>query len=463
MRLLQSTISALGVITLLSACATTDMAEVEAETKSQAAQSLPDTPFTWKAAQEKIGDVDVAWVARIGDKTLSRLVDEAQVNNRDLQAAAANVERAQALARQAGAALEPQLGLSAGGGGSGNLDGQSGGNLNLGVQASWELDIWGKARSGQQAAYESAQAAEADYTYSQHSLAAGVSRAYFIAIEANRQEDLAQKIVGALGETQRIVQLQYDNGLANQQDLSLIKSDSATARDSLLAAQGGKRDALRALELLLGRYPGADIEVRTSLPPVPASPGAGIPSEILERRPDIIAAERRIAASINGVNQAKAAKLPSVSLSGSLGGSSGGLSSLLNPANLAWQAASSLLVPISSGGALDAQIDVATAEQKAAVAAYAQTALTAFGEVENALDSGVVLRQREDALSESVREADKALKVAQLRFDEGESDLLNVLSIQQRLFGAEASQIAIERAQLDQFVALNLALGGDWR
>ena len=284
-----------------------------------------------------------------------------------------------------------------------------------------------------------------------------------MAIEASRQQELAEKIVAALDETQRIVQLQYDNGLANQQDLSLVKSDAASARDSLAAAQGGRRDALRALELLLGRYPGADIDVRKTLPSTPRAPGAGIPSEILERRPDLVAAERRIAASINNVNQAKAAKLPSLSLSGSFGGSSSGLSSLLSPGNLAWQAASSLLVPIADGGARDAQIEVNTAEQKAAVAQYAQAALTAFGEVESALDSGVVLRQREDALNESVIEAEKALKVAQLRFDEGESDLLDVLQIQQRLFGAEASQIAIERAQLDQFVALNLALGGDWR
>ena len=196
---------------------------------------------------------------------------------------------------------------------------------------------------------------------------------------------------------------------------------------------------------------------------VPSPPGARVPSEILERRPDLVAAERRIAASINGVNQAKGAKLPGVSLSGSFGGASDALSNLLNPVNLAWKAASSLLVPAIDGGARDAQIDVASAEQSAAVAAYAQAALTAFGEVESARDGGVVLRKREQALNEAVREAEKALKVAQLRFDEGESDLLDVLTIQHRLLGAEASQIAIERAQLDQFVAFNLALGGDWR
>ncbi len=463
MRILKSTVSALAVVTMLSACATDTSEIVRAEARNEGRQSLPSTPISWQMAQYSVGNVNVAWIARIGDETLSNLVEEAQVNNRDLQAAAANVERSQALAKQANAALSPQLNLTAGTGGSGNLDGQSGGNFNLGLQASWELDIWGKLRDGKQAAYDSLQAAEADYTFSQFSLAAGVARSYFIAIEANRQENLANKIVETVNETQRIVQLQYDNGLANQQDLSLVKSDAATARDSLLAAQNGKRDALRALELLLGRYPGADIDIRKTLPNVPAAPGAGVPSELLERRPDLIAAERRIAASINGLNQAKAAKLPTLALSGAFGGSSNELSNLLSPTNLAWQAASSLLVPVIDGGARNAQIDLSTAEQKAAVASYAQAALTAFGEVEGALDSGFVLRQREEALRDSVNGAQKALNVAQLRFDEGETDLIDVLTIQQRLFGAEANLIAIERAQLDQFVALNLALGGDWR
>lgn len=463
MRLITNTVSALAMLGLLAACATTDIESKRSEAKTEATASLPDVPGSWQAVADNVGDVDVGWVSTFRDKTLSRLVDEAQDNNRNIQAAAANVDRARALATQAGAALAPQIGLSAGGGGSGNLSGQSAGNVNVGVQASWELDIWGRVKSGQQAAFESAEAAEADYIYSQHSLAAGVARSYFIAIEAGRQEQLTQKIVDALTETQRIVQVQFDNGIANQQDLSLVKSDAATARDGLAAAQGGKRDALRALEILLGRYPGADVEVRTTLPQVPRAPGAGIPSEILERRPDLVAAERRIAAAINTVDQSKAAKLPSISLSGSFGGASSGLSSLLSPGNLAWQAASSLLVPLSDGGARDAQIEVSSADQRAAVAAYAQAALTAFGEVENALDSGVVLREREAALADAVNEAEKALKIAQLRFDEGESDLLDVLSIQQRLFSSEANQISIERAQLDQVVALNLAMGGDWR
>ena len=462
MRTLSYSVSTLVLASILSACATTDVESVRGKAAIEAKASLPDLPMNWQTVATEVGDVDVGWVAVFNDLVLSGLVAEAQANNRQLQVAAANVDRAQALARQAGAALSPQLGLSAGGGASGNLDGASLGNLNLGLQASWELDIWGRIQSGEQAAFESAEAARADYTYSQHSLAAAVSRAYFLAIEAKRQLELTQKIVDVLDDTRNIVQVQFDNGVANQQDLSLINSDVASARDSFEAAKGAGRNALRSLEVLLGRYPGADIDVRNSLPPIPAPPGAGIPSEILERRPDLVAAERRIASRINTVYQDKAAKLPSISLSSSLGGSSSALSSLLSPTNLAWKAASNLLLPISDGGRADAQVDLATADQRAAVATYAQTALQAFSEVETTLDAGVVLRNREIALTEAAKEAEIALNIAQLRFDEGETDLLNVLQIQQRLFSAEANQIAIERAQLDQFVSLNLALGGEW-
>lgn len=452
----------LALAVLLSGCATTPET-VTKEAKSFAQTSVTNVPTDWATVGKRLGDVQVNWVTALGDSTLSKLVEEAQSNNKNLQTAAANVDRSWALAKQAGAALFPQVGLSASRNDSGNLNGASAGSFNVGVQASWELDMWGRISSGQQAAVQSAESAEADYKFAQYSLAAGVARSYFIAIEAQRQKILATDVVDAISKITNIVQVQFDNGVATQQDLSLARSDLAKAKDSLASAKGGKRDALRALELLLGRYPGADIEIRTELPAVPAPPPAGIPSAILERRPDIIAVERRIAASINTVNQAHAAKLPTVSLSGSLGGASNSLSNLLSPTNVAWQLASSLLIPIVDGGASSSAIEIANADQKAAVAAYANAALKAFGEVETALDQGVVLRERKGALNEAVSEIKTALKIAELRFNEGESELLEVLQIQQRKFAAQSNLISLERSELDQFINLNLALGGNWK
>ena len=425
--------------------------------------ALPDAPAYWAQIGEDVGPVQVGWVQAFGDPVLAALIEEGLANNNSLVAAEANVARSWALAKQAGAALTPNVGLTAGGGGTGIADGGSTGDINVGLQASWELDVWGRIRSGRSAAVSSAQAAEADYSFAQQSVAAAIARSYFLSIEANQQTDVAKGILDALERTKRIVDVQFENGLATAQDVALVKSDLATAEDAVATAEGGQRDATRALELLLGRFPGAELDVGAQLPAAPAPPPAGLPSEILERRPDLVAAERRIAAAISSVNQAKAARLPSISLTGGVGGSSDDLSNLLNPSNIAWQAASSLLVPIIDGNSLEAQVEVTSADQKAAVAAYADAALQAFAEVESSLDQGEVLRDRQRALDAAKTESEEALRLAQLRFNAGESDLLDVLAIQQRVFTAQRNALSVQRLQLDQYVDLNLALGGDWR
>ena len=445
----------------VTGCANT--AGVRAESQAAARSQVPEAALTWDNVQESVGDVRIGWIAAYDDPVLVSLVNEAQLNNKNLQAAAAGVDEARALARQAGAAVTPSVGLSAGGQRSGIVDGGSDGALSIGLEASWEADVWGRVKSGQQAAAESAKAAEADYRYTQHSIAAAVARSYLVSIEAQLQENLAEETVKTLTELNRIVQVQADNGLASQQDVSLARADLASSKDSFISAQGGKRDALRALELLLGRYPGADIELRDSLPTIPAPPPAGIPSEILERRPDLVAAERRVAAAFNSTNAAEAARLPRFSLSASLGGSSSDLSNILNPANLAWSLATNLVAPLIDGGLGEAQVDAASAQQKQAIAAYADAAQTAFGEVETALDQGVVLRDRRTALLEADGESKEALRIANVLFKEGETSLLDVLQIQQRVYGTQSSLLSIERSQLSQFVDINLALGGDWR
>ncbi len=445
----------------LAACASITSRE---EAGAAARADLPDIPETWAAAQDAVGDVEVGWIAAFEDETLTSLVREAQANNKNIQAAAANVERSWALARQAGAALQPNVNLTAGGTQAGGVTGagQGGGSANLGLQVNWELDVWGRIRSGQQAAAASAEAAQADYRFSQYSLAAAVARAYFLSIEAGIQTDVVQNTVNALTETNRIVSAQYTEGLASSQDLALAQSDLSSARANLAAIEGSRRDALRALEVLLGRYPTADLDVRASLPATPPTPPAGIPSELLERRPDIIAAERQVAAAFNSLDQAKAAKMPAISLTSTIGGSSNQLANLLDPANIAWTVGGNLLAPLFDGGARQSQVEISTAEQQQAVAAYGQAALEAFQEVESGLDQSVVLKTQESSLQDAALKANEAYRSASLQHKEGETSLLDVLVIQQRVFSADSNRVSIERARLEQWVNLNLALGGSW-
>jgi NodT family efflux transporter outer membrane factor (OMF) lipoprotein len=459
--LFKKTAMAIFIATLVSSCATSSLSRVE-EAKAATAASLPDLPTQWASIQQRTGEVKVSWLDKLNDPALALLVLEAQKNNRNLQAMAASVDGARALANQAASSLSPQLGASVGSTSGGSVEGNGSNNFNVGLQASWEADLWGRIRSGNLAAQENVVAAEAEYKFAQYSLAANVAKGYFVAIEANKQLEIAQKSVDTVVETNRIVQVQFDNGLANQQNISLAKADLASAQDGLVSSKAGQRDATRSLELLLGRYPSAELGVDQLLPTLPNTLPAGIPSQLLERRPDLVAAERKVAAAFNRLDAAKAAKLPNLSLSGSLGGTSNSLSNILNPANFAWQAISSLVAPIIDGGRLDAQVEAATADQEAAVAGYAQAALNAFADVERALDQGSVLRERVAALTTVLVESEKALKIANLQFDEGEISLLDVLILQQRVFSARSNLLSINRASLTQFVDLNLALGGSW-
>ncbi len=449
---------------LLTGCGAAPSREaIEADVDQAVASESPATPERW-GAESATGAVQVGWIDSFNDPALTKLVEEAQANNRDLAAAAANVDRAWALARQAGAALGPDIALSAGAGRSGTVDSSmpTRTNLSLGLQVSWEADLWGRLRAGQRGAVASAQARVADFRFAQYSLAAATAKAYFTAIEAKLQYDIARETVGILQETQRIVDLKYDNGMASAQDVSLTRSDLASARERLTTVGGSRRNALRALEVLLGRYPGAELDVRESLPVAPPPPPASVPSELLERRPDIVAAERRVAAAFNATAQAKAARLPTFGLTGDLGGASGSLSNLLDPGNVAWRLGANMLAPIFDGGRRREDVKIATAGQEQALAAYAQAALNAFSELETSLDQGVVVAQRAVELQEAAREAENAFRIASLRYEEGEEDLLSVLTIKQRANRANSALSSVERLLLEQRVNLNLALGGSW-
>ncbi len=447
---------------LLASCASVGPVN-DSVAQMRTAESVPPIPPEWTSVRAKLGDVQVGWIAAFEDPVLVELVEEAQRNNRNLRAAAASVRRSWALASQAGAPLLPAIGASAGGSRTEIVDGPGDANsFDAGIQVSYELDIWNRIAAGEAAAIASAESAEADYVFTQYSIAAAVARSYFLAIESGEQVSVARNVTDALTEIVRIVDLRYRYGFASAYDVSLAKADLQSAKDSLAAAQNVQIEALRALESLVGRYPSGLLDTAQTLPIQPSPPAAGLPSELLERRPDLIAAERSVAAALNSRSQARAAKLPSLSLTGSIGGASPDLEDVLDPANMAWTLASNILAPIFQGGALDAAVDAADADVDATVAVYADTALNAFNEVESALDRGVYLRERRIALETSTAESRNALRLSNLQYDEGEIDLIDVLSIQQRVFGAESNLLAIKRAQLNQYLELSLALGGDW-
>jgi outer membrane protein TolC len=301
-----------------------------------------------------------------------------------------------------------------------------------------------------------------DAEYARQSIAAMAAKSWFLATEARLQKVLAEEMARS---SERMVALALDRqrvGRGDEYDVALARAGLQTYRDAAEQLELARQQALRSLELLAGRYPAAALEAPAKLSAKPAPVPAGMPSELLERRPDVVAAERRVAAAFYRVEESKAARLPRISLSLSGTTVSSDLIVLQNHANPIWGLGLSLLAPIFSGGALQAQVEIRTAEQKLAIAEYGRIGARAFGEVENALSSEFTLDARAAVLQTAVTENARALELANVRYRVGVGDLRAVQQQQLALYAARTTLLRVQSEQLVQRVNLYLALGGGW-
>ncbi len=421
--------------------------------------ALPHTvvPAAWKAAGGATVPVADRWLATFNDPALSALVDEALLYNADLQVGAARVEQASGYVAVASGSLWPSVGLAA------TQSGKSGGGGGLNavfLNASLELDVWGRLRYGEAAAEAQSAAVQADYAYARQSLAAMVAKSWFIAIEAGMQRVIVVEALRASESLSKLAQERLRIGNGNEQAVAQARANVGTYRDTLRQVELAREQALRALELLLGRYPSAEIAVAQQLTAVPAPVSVGVPSELLERRPDVIAAERRVAAAFNRIGEAKAAQLPRISLSAGASYLTSDVFLLQDRSNPAFSFGANLLAPIYQGGALRAQVDIRTAEQKEAVANYARIAQRSFGEVENALAAENALRDRDAILGANIIDNARALELVQIQYRVGSTDLRAVEQNQLALYSARMALLRVQTERLAQRINLYLALGG---
>jgi multidrug efflux system outer membrane protein len=440
----------------LAGCA---LKPVPSEALRQQALEHVTLPTRWSTAQAVPGTVHNDWLASFADPQLEALVNEALIYNADLRAAAARVEQAAGYVKVAGAQLSPNVSAI---GKTGSKSGGDGG-LDIGLlNVSWELDVWGRIRAGRNAAVDQYASAEYDYIYARQSLAALVAKSWYAAIETWLQRQLAGDTARSAQDLVSLAQDRQRIGVGDALDVAIARASLHTAQDSVRQLDQSYTQAVRALELLLGRYPAAEIEVRRDLPmdlpPVPA----GLSSELLERRPDVIAAERRVAAAFNQVEEAKAARLPSISLTAGASWVSSDLLVLKNRDNPKGSFGGSLLAPLFRGGELQAQVEIGTAEQKQAVAEYGGVALTAFGDVEDALTGEFILGQRELLLAAAVQDNEQALTLSDTQYRVGKIDLRAVKLQQVDLYQARRQWLQLQGQRLAQRVNLYLALGGSF-
>jgi outer membrane protein, multidrug efflux system len=404
------------------------------------------------------------WLATFADDTLSALVAEAQTNNPDLLVTSSRLEEAAGFVKLAKAPLRPQIGIA--GTGGLNLGGSdlSSGLLGAVLGVSWELDLWGRLRYARNAAQEEYAAAESDLNFARQSLAANVAKSWFVVTETYQQQLMLQSVADAAADYVKITDKRVSVGVGNDQDAALARASFGSALDNLKQAALAHANARRGLELLLGRYPAAELQSRPELPALPGPIPVGLPLRTLERRPDMVAAERRVAAAFNRVGEAKAARLPSISLNASVSYLESDVLELKEDySNPSGGAGAKLLAPVYRGGGLNAQVQIRTAEQKTAVAEYARMALRAINDVETALATSQSLEEREHILKQVVTDNEKALKLADQAYRIGQQDFRNVLQQQVSLVNAQVALLRVQSEQLSQRVNLHLVLGGGWQ
>jgi multidrug efflux system outer membrane protein len=243
-------------------------------------------------------------------------------------------------------------------------------------------------------------------------------------------------------------------GQVTMQGVYLTGADLSAAEESVQQATAARDSILRGLEVLLGRYPGADIETASEQLPLPPAIPVGVPSDLISRRPDLQAAEARVRAAFFLTEEARLAKLPSFDLS-----VSAGYTSL---ADFIGSLSAGIIAPLYTGGALEGQLEIATADQMAAIAVYGQAVLTAFLEVENALANERIFTRRLALLEEIVDDNQRAYQLAVKQYEVGRIEVLNVLQIQARVLAARSALIRIQNERLATRIDLHLALGGSF-
>jgi outer membrane protein, multidrug efflux system len=455
--MIRKLLSGLGTALLVSACATQLRDAPEQEEVLE--DALPDSTEVragWAAPADDTGEVDDGWLESFNDEALNALVAEAlDTQNPNMRVLSAQVDRAEASSRLAAAALKPTVGVGAGLSGTGGAAAVEEQLAGGGFGASWQPDIWGRIQAGVNAADENLRATTADFQFARMSLAANVAKGWYLATELGMQVALAEEIVGLLEDTVSLVEKKESVGQVSMQDVNLARANLASAHNAAEQARGGQQQARRALEILLGRYPAGEIATATDLIPVPPPVPTGLPSDLLERRPDLIAANRRVAAAFFMSEQARLAKLPAFNLSVGVGGVSG-IDEAIGTL------AAGGYAPLYTGGAIEAQIDIANADQQAAIGAYGAAVLGAFEQVEAALTNEGLLQRREVFIDTSLENNLQAYTLAKKQYDVGQIDLLSVLQMQSRWIGARVTQVSIKNQRLAQRIDLHLALGGSF-
>jgi NodT family efflux transporter outer membrane factor (OMF) lipoprotein len=445
----------------------------------------PDTPaqFSARVTQPAQPAPDLAsWWRSLQDSELDSLVERAVKSNPDVQIALTRLQQARTYEAVVLGHAVPEIDASAAAGRGTGTDltrgraqqplvsaNNSGGlqhiNIIAGFDTVWELDIFGKYRREFEAAQYDAQAAAAARDGVLTSVIADVVRAYLDLRGYQTQSGVLRQAGEVLRESLRIVKIRYQRGIVNELDVELATRELALIEAQIAPVGAQANAAQNTLAVLVGEYPEAiaqELAKPELIPGMPAPVSAGLPLDLLRRRPDIRQAERDLAASTARIGVATANLYPQVSLVAAIGAQAQGWGTLPALGKHIWSFGPGAMWPLLDFGALDAQVDIAHLEAHAKLVAYRSTIINAVREVDTSLQSYSAQQARLQGLSEALLAAQRAVDLATQRYDRGLTDFLNVVDAERELYDIQGQYVAGQISAGEQFAQLYKSLGGGW-
>ncbi len=444
---------------ILSACTISPLKSK----KELVGQSIPNVAIpeqfqTNKSSSNNLVNIDDAWLKQFNDPELNTLVEEALQNNPSIRIIAARRTQSEALINAASGSQYPGINAI---GNSGSKVGSSGTGLTgFYIGANWELDLWGRVRTSIAGAEQNSKAINADQDAARLSLIATLVKSVWLARSLQEQAQLAKENADAAQKIADLTQVREKIGASSTNDVAQTKITAAQAQELALNGALARDQALRAVETLVGRYPKAEPLQTTTLPTLPKPVAPGLPAELLERRPDLIAAEARVNSAFYLADEKRLARLPKISLTAGYGYINSQIFTLINGASTSFGVGANVMLPLFQGGSIEAQIAYQNAEAQAALANYGKVVLAAFNDVENALNGEATWRERSSQLQTQLNQQKNVMKSTESEFLIGKIDQRQV---QQQLIKTNTTNINWRQGQVDalaQRVNLYLALGG---
>ncbi len=444
------------------------LASCSTRSKPQAvSETTLSTPAAFAAAAATSGQnkkISTGWLREFGDARMTKLVNEALLHNQGLKAAAHRLRAAKQGTIIGRAARLPTLSASTSYRETDGRNIASSENYSLSLNAGWEADLWGRLRNLDLASQADYTASVADFRSARLSLAANTAGAWCNLITAEQQLALAITTLGSYETALPVVERRYKANTLRAVDVQFARNNVANAERSLSTRRLDRDDAARNLEIFLGRYPSASVISSNELPTLAKDIPVGLPSELLERRPDLAAARAQLFASAQDVEAARKSHLPDLSLNGSASNSSDTFRRVLDPNFLIYSIAASLTQTIYQGGTLNARSRAALDQNRAEIEDYAGAALLAFREVEATLAADRALAEQEIFLKKEVKQSRLAEKraLSDITLGIDGASFLEYLEAQRRSESAGISLIQLKNQRLQNRIDLHLALGGDY-